>query len=92
MRRVNLEPTRNSVLCRKLNESRELCSSGSILVQRSNVDLYEIVKVSELNDKPFPFGVGDVVVSNSTGDRLEPNHGEIVYLFRNENIMCKVEE
>lgn len=86
-----LEPIRNSILCRKLNESRELCGSGSILVQKENVDIYEILKVSEINDKPFPFKVGDKVVSNSTGDRMEVNPGEIVYLFRNENIMCKVE-
>jgi co-chaperonin GroES (HSP10) len=87
-----LDPIRNSVLCRKLNESQELSRDGAILLKRENVDLYEILKVSEANEKPFPFKVGDVVVSNSTGDRIEINPGEIVYLFRNENIMCKVED
>jgi len=87
-----LEPVRNSILCRKLNRSRELCNSGQILVQKGNVDLYEILKVSGINDNRFPFKVGDIVVSNSTGDKLEVNPGEIVYLFKNENIMCKVEK
>lgn len=88
----NLVPLRNSVLCRKLNLSKEIASEGSIFIPKNNVDLYEIVRKSEMNDTEFDFEIGDVVISKSTGDELEVNKNEKYYLFKNENIMCKIEE
>jgi len=32
-----------------------------------------------------------VVISNSTGDVIEINPGETVYLFKIENLMCTVD-
>lgn len=85
-----LVPIKNSVVCKRLNEKTELQTDGLVQFRKKNVDLYEILEIS--SDEPTDFKVGDVVVSCSTGDEIEINENEVVYLFKVENLMCKVEE
>ena len=83
-----LIPIKNSVVCKRLNEKTELQTNGLIQVRKQNVDLYEILDIS--SDEPTDFKTGDKIMSCSTGDEIEINEHEVVYLFKVENIMCKV--
>jgi co-chaperonin GroES (HSP10) len=84
-----LVPIKNSVVCKRLNEKSELQTNGLIQVRKQNVDLYEILDIS--SDEPTDFKVGDKIMSCSIGDEIEINENEIVYLFKLENVMCKVD-
>lgn len=84
-----LVPIKNSVVCKRINQSSDLQTIGLIQIKKQNVDLYEILEIS--SDEQTTFKVGDIVMSCSTGDEIEINDKEIVYLFKLENIMCRVE-
>ncbi len=84
-----LVPIKNSVVCKRLNEKSELQTNGLIRVRKQNVDLYEILDIS--SDEQTDFKAGDKIMSCSTGDEIEINENETVYLFKLENIMCKVD-
>ena len=56
----------------------------------NNVDLYRIIDFNCSDKDLFNFEIGDIIMSNSTGDEIEINNSEFVYLFKIENIMCKV--
>lgn len=83
-----LKPIKNSVVCKRINNKDEIVNN-IILIPKKNVDLYQIVDFH--SDDDFPFSIGDVVMSCSTGDEIEINPDEIIYLFKTEHIMCKVE-
>ena len=83
-----LVPLKNSVVCKRLNKKTELQTIGNLQIKKENVDLYEILDIA--SDEPIDFKVGDVIMSCSSGDEIEINDNEIVYLFKNEHIMCKV--
>ena len=83
-----LVPLKNSVVCKRLNKKTELQTIGNLQIKKENVDLYEILDI--VSDDPIDFKVGDVIMSCSSGDEIEINDNEIVYLFKNEHIMCKV--
>ena len=87
-----LVPIKDSVVCKRITDKTTLVSFGGIQCRINNVDLYEVLDFSDSEDKKFEFGVGDIVMSNSTGDEIEINDSDIVYLFKTENIMCKVEK
>jgi co-chaperonin GroES (HSP10) len=91
MKRI-LKPIKNSVICKRISEKNSLNNNNGVLYRADNVDLYEILDFSHDEDIDFKFKCGDVVMSNSTGDEIEINNSEIVYLFKIENIMCKVED
>lgn len=86
-----LVPLRGSVLCRKIYGGTETKIVGGIKMTCVKVDLYRIEKLPSVNPGDCPFKVGDVVMSNSTGDAIEVNPGETVYLFKIENLMCAVD-
>lgn len=87
-----LIPIKDSVVCKRINEKTTLVSSNGIQRRINNVDLYEVLDFSDSAEKKFEFNIGDIVMSNSTGDEIEINDAEIVYLFKTENIMCKIDE
>jgi co-chaperonin GroES (HSP10) len=87
-----LIPVKDSVVCKRINDKMTLESIGGIQCRVNHVDLYEILDFYCVEDKNFNFSVGDIVMSNSIGDEIEINPSEIVYLFKTENIMCKVED
>lgn len=86
-------PLRGSVLCRKVEGGT---STEIVKGIRKNVQKVDIYRISELPVEPlgdeYGFKVGDLVVSNSTGDEIEVNPGDVVYLFKVENLMCVVED
>lgn len=83
-----LVPLKNSVVCKRLNKKTELQTIGNLQIKKENVDLYEILDIA--SDEPIDFKVGDVIMSCSSGDEIEINDNEIIYLFKNEHIMCKI--
>ena len=87
-----LIPIKDSVVCKRINEKTTLVSTNGIQRRINNVDLYEVLDFSDSEKKKFEFNIGDIVMSNSTGDEIEINDAEIVYLFKTENIMCKIDE
>ena len=86
-----LVPLNGSAVCKKVGGGDYKEESGGILVKRESVDIYEIVSLPETLPDGFSFKVGDKVMSNSTGDEIEVNPNETVYLFKLSNLMCTVE-
>lgn len=87
-----LVPIRDSVVCKKISGGTTYENRGGIKVKVTTIDLYEIISVPEIVPEGFTFKPGDRIISNSTGDEIELNPGEIVYLFKIENLMCLVDE
>ena len=87
-----LIPIKDSVVCKRITEKANIIKNNGVFSKITNVDLYEIIDIHCSNDKTFNFAIGDIVMSNSTGDEIEINESEVVYLFKNENIMCKIED
>lgn len=86
-----LVPLRDSVVCRKICGGKRTVIKNGISVKKTDIDIYEIIQMPKVKtNNDFQFGVGDAVISNSTGDEIEINPGETVYLFKIENIMCNV--
>lgn len=87
-----LVPIRGSVLCRKIRGGTHTETVNGLKVVRVEVDLYEILDMPQIPVDGCNFKVGDIVMSNSTGDAIEINPGEIVYLFKVENLMCALDK
>lgn len=84
-----LVPIKDSAVCRKLRGGIRYETKGNFKVKVEEVDIYEIISIPETESF---FHVGDIVMSNSTGDEVEINPKETVYLFKIENLMCKLDE
>ena len=87
----NLVPLRGSVVCKRVDGGESTISIGGLKVAKKTVDTYRIVELPVVPTDGYNFKVGDEVISNSTGDEIEINSGETVYLFKLENIMCVVD-
>jgi hypothetical protein len=88
-----LVPIRGSVVCKKLCGGTRTENRNGVKIKVSEVDEYEIISLPEIKDGYDGFfQVGDRVISNSTGDEMEVSPGESVFLFKLENLMCKVDE
>lgn len=74
------------VLC-KLVSSNEKTTESGFVYKLNDIPLYYIEDVGQSVKN---FGIGDVVVVNSTGTIVEFNDNEH-FLFKEENIMGKVE-
>ena len=78
-----LVPVRDSIICKKIGGGKVSKNIGGIMINSEEVDEYEVLSLPEITpDETYPFEVGDIVMSNSTGDKIEINPGEIVYLFK----------
>lgn len=90
MKKRVLKPIKNSVVCEKMNDTVETVSESSLYLKMNRVPFFKIVDFSVDDKDSFPFKVGDIVMSTSTGDEIEINDGHVIYLFKTEHIMCKV--
>lgn len=88
-----LVPIINSVVCKKITEDEELTMFNFLHLKKKNVDLYKILSFCS-DDEEFnrTFKIGDIIMSASTGDEIEVNDGDVIFLFKTEHIMCKVDE
>lgn len=85
-----LVPVRGSVVCTRVQDGARTTCVGGVRTKVGQVDLFRIQSLPEIPAEDCMFSVGDVVMSNSTGDEIEINPGETVYLFKLENLMCRV--
>jgi co-chaperonin GroES (HSP10) len=85
-----LIPIKDSVVCKRVNDKTTMSSIGGIQCMINNIDLYRIIDFNCADKESFNFEIGDIIMSNSNGDEIEINDSEIIYLFKIENIMCKV--
>lgn len=88
----NLVPLRGSVLCKKVDGGESTTTRNGLKIYKKTVDIYKIIELPVVPSAKYDFKLGDEVISNSTGDEIEINGGETVYLFKLENIMCVVNE
>lgn len=79
-------------MCKRTNEKTSLVLENGIYKKMDNVDLYEIIDFVVDDDIDFDFKIGDIVMTNSYGDEIEINKNDTIFLFKIENIMCKVDE
>ena len=88
----DIVPIRGTALCRKIHGGTSAREVDGLRVKRTSVDLYRIDELPVVPSPEYPFKVGDVVMSNSTGDEIEMNPGDVVYLMKLKNLMCVVEK
>ena len=84
-----LIPVKDSVICKRVSSKDTIETQNGIQFKRNDVDLYEIVDLS-ITDNVDNLKVGDIVMSHSSGDEIEINPVECIFLFKSEHIMCKV--
>lgn len=84
------------IVCSKFEEQKDVVENSGILLynkieegfQKINKFKIEELHLSEKTD--FPFSVGDIVVSASSGTKLKNDNKEI-WLFHPEHILAKIE-
>lgn len=84
-----LVPIKDSVICKRVSNKDTIETQNGIQFKSNNVDLYEIIDLS-ITDNVDSLKIGDIIMNHSTGDEIEINPGEYIYLFKSEHIMCKV--
>lgn len=84
-----LIPVKDSVICKRVSIKDTIETQNGIQFKRNDVDLYEIIDLSII-DNVDNLKVGDIIMSHSSGDEIEINPGEYIFLFKSEHIMCKV--
>lgn len=84
-----LVPIKDSVICKRVSNKDTIETQNGIQFKRNDVDLYEIIDLS-ITDNVDDLKVGDIIMSHSSGDEIEINPGECIFLFKSEHIMCKV--
>ena len=82
------EPHNDVVFCKMLNKEKQQVAEGSIVYEKEDLPIYEILKLGELkNFKDLV--VGDKIVSNSIPTKIVQND-QTYYLIREEYIAGKV--
>lgn len=83
-------PHNDVVLCKMLNSSQQQVQEGSIVYQKEDLPVYEILQLGEL--KNFSeLKAGDKIVSNSIPTKIVDDSGTF-YLIREEYIAGKISE
>jgi hypothetical protein len=88
-------PQNGCVLCKQVVANVEEVENRGLVYVSENVPIYEVLKISnppslvgisdELNLK-----VGDLIVCNSIGTKVQVNDSEVLWLFKQENIAAKI--
>ena len=76
------------VVCREL-EKEEEDRSTFFIFNKEEVKQYQIVELHLREDSDFPFSIGDIVVSGSTGTIVIDNNVK-KKLFRPEHVLAKI--
>ena len=77
------------VVCSKIDKKQK--KSGFQIFNKEDINCYQIDELHLSDSFSFPFTVGDVVVSGSTGTVVNLGEGIKKWLFRPEHILAKVE-
>ena len=77
-------------MCKCISLAEKTTESGFIY-KSNDIKLYEVVSLSKSleNEAGFDIKIGDRILVNSTGTKVEVN-GEEYYMFNAENVMGKI--
>lgn len=78
------------VLCKCIQPNKCKIERNGIMFEADSLPLYEVIRCNNFKDG-LELHPGDIVVANSTGTRAMFNN-EDVFMFKHENIVCKVED
>lgn len=81
-------PQNKNIVCKCIASKNKTTTAGFIYTS-VDVPLYEVTSIADKAKNDIELEVGDVVVVNSTGTKIEVD-GEEFYLFSSENIMAKI--
>ena len=87
---MKLIPQNKNLVCKCMSSDEKTTESG-FMYRSNDVKLYEVVSIANTlrSDELFNVKVGDLIVVNSTGTKIELN-GEEYYMFNAENVMGKI--
>ena len=89
-------PQNGHLLC-KMVEGKTKTTTGFVC-EVENIPIYEILALSDppslagIGDGLLKLKIGDKIVCNSTGTKVEDGNNEILFLFKLENVAAKVIE
>lgn len=88
-------PQNGCVLCKQVVANIEEVENGGLVYASENVPIYEVLKISnspslaETSDE-LNLKVGDLIVCNSTGTKVQASDSGVLWLFKQENIAAKI--
>ena len=87
---MKLIPQNKNLVCKCISSDEKTTESG-FTYKSNDIKLYEVVLLSKpLENKiGFDIKIGDRILVNSTGTKVEVN-GEEYYMFNSENVMGKI--
>ena len=87
---MKLIPQNKNIVCKCISSDEKTTESG-FTYKSNDVKLYEVVSVSKSleNEAGFDIKIGDRILVNSTGTKVEVN-GEEYYMFNVKNVMGKI--
>lgn len=80
-------PENKTVLCERLVEDKHQTVAGGVTYEKEELLVYKVL--AKAPDADFA-DIGDEIVCNSTGTRLNVPGNGVQYLFKEENIACKI--
>lgn len=84
---MTIVPENGTVLCERLTAPKSQIERDGLIYEAENLPTYRIVSSSA---RVECFSVGDEIVCDSTGTKLDLPDGKVMYLFKTENIACKM--
>jgi hypothetical protein len=84
---MTIVPENKTVLCECLVEDKRRAVADGVTYEKEELPVYKVL--AKAPDADFA-EVGDEVVCNSTGTRLNVPGKGVQYLFKEENIACKI--
>ena len=87
---MKLIPQNKNLVCKCISSDEKTTESG-FTYKSNDTKIYEVISVSNAikSDELCNVRVGDLIVVNSTGTKVEVN-GEEYYMFNAENVMGKI--
>jgi len=93
---IDIVPQNGHVLCKQISGDTEKVEDIFLYTEK-RLPVYQVLKISnppslsgisdDLNLK-----VGDKIVCNSTGTKVQRSSDEVLYLFKQENIAAKIKD
>lgn len=89
MDKIALKLNGDFIVCEELEYANQDRYDGICIFSSEEIKQYRIVKLHLKEDTDFPFEIGDIVVSGSTGTTVI-ERGVVKKLFRPEHIIAKI--
>ncbi len=86
---MTVAPENKTVLCERVVPDKVRTTERGVSYEKEELPVYRVLAKS--SDACFA-EVGDEVVCNSTGTKLNIPGKGVQYLFKEENVVCKIAE